>query len=836
MRSLAFDIRHAFRTLRRNPILSVVALVSLGIGIGANTAIFTIMDQLILRSLPVRHPEQLVMLVSPGGWSGHIETSYGVEVSFSWPKYRALRNQTAAIFDGLISRFPIPASIAAQSQTDRGTGELVSGNYFDVLGVRPSLGRLFSNEDTVKPGSNPVAVLSNAYWKRRFGANPAILNQTITVNGVPLTVVGVAEQGFRSVGAGESPSVFVPISMQPKMLPGWDDLTEAPHSYWLNVFGRLKPNISRAQAEAAVDVIWRRIVNDDAKLLSPRSGAAYRNKYVNRKLELRPSAAGISSIRDSVEKPLYLLMGMVGLVLLIACANVANLLLARAATREKEIAIRISLGASRGRLVRHVLTESMILSLGGGIAGVLIATWSGSLILELVPHGLPTAGIGVDPNPRMLAFAFAVSVLTGLLFGCVPALRATRPDVAPALKEQATSISTGKHARFRNGLVVAQIALSVLLLAAAGLFAHSLYNLRTLDPGFRSERLLAFSIDPALNGYTNERAIRLFSDIQRELRSIPGVSGASMSKLTVLSGDGDVGAYEIEGYQASDGRGPTLHRNRVGAGFFSLMGIPLLAGREILESDGQNAPPVAVVNQSFRTQYFEGRNPLGMHIIVPSKTHPLSIEIVGVVKDSKYDDLREDPMPFAYFPASQDLNPGSMTFYARSPLSAEALSPEVRKLVRRFDPNMPVIALRPMPDLIMESVFVDRLVAALASVFAAFATVLAAIGLYGVVAWAVTRRKREIGIRMAMGARAVDVMRMILRDVLWLGAIGIAIAAPVWIAAARVLQSQLYAVTTHDPFTLAASILIMAFVAAAAGFIPALRASRLDPISAIRYE
>jgi len=621
--------------------------------------------------------------------------------------------------------------------------------------------------------------------------------------------------------------------MQAQIMPNWEDASEAAHGYWINIFGRLKPNMTRDRAQAAIAVIWRGIVADDVKLLSARANAAYRAKYVDRKLDLLPAAGGISSFRDSYSTPLYLLMGMVGFVLLIACANVANLLLARAAVREKEIAIRISVGASRARLIRHSLAESMILSLGGGMAGLLVAWWAGSLLLRLVPDSLPVAGVTADPDPRILVFTLAISMLTGLLFGCVPALRATRPDVASVLKEQASSLSSGAHARFRKGLVAGQIALSVLLLASAGLFAHSLFNLRNLDPGFRSDHLVTFSINPALNGYNAGRSLRVFEDIQRELPSIPGVSQASMAKWPLLTNTNDVGGYDIEGYQPADGKHPSIHRNRVGAGFFSLMGIPLVAGREFRESDSMGAPVVAIVNESLVKKYFEGRNPLGLHIISGRKK-PVNIEIVGIVKDSKYDDLREQPMPFAYFAASQDDSPGPMTFYARAQLAPASLSTPLRKTMQRVDANLPVEGPKPMREQIMESVFADRMVAALSSAFAALATVLAAVGLYGVIAWAVTRRKREIGIRIAMGARSGDIMRMILFEVFWLAAAGIAIAAPIWIAAARLLESQLYGVTSHDPLTLVASIVILSLVAAAAGFVPAFRAARLDPVAAIR--
>lgn len=833
MQSFLYDLRYAFRTLRKNPVLTSVALASLAIGIGANTAIFTLMDRVLLRSLPVRNPEQLVLLRSRGGWSGFVETSYGDGVSLSWPKYRMLRDRSAGIFDGLLARFPFRAGIATQGQSENVDGELISGNYFDVLGVRPALGRLLTGDDARTSGANPVAILSHAYWVRRFGSNPAVLNQTVAVNGRQLTIVGVAQAGFRSVGAGEAPSLFVPITMHAQLIPGFPDLSENAHAYWINIFGRLKPGESPAQAEAAVAVVWHGIVAEDVKSISERATAAFRAKYVARKLDLVPAATGISSFRDGFSTPLYLLMGMVGFVLLIACANVANLLLARAATREKEIAIRISLGAGWARLMRHAFVESVMLSLGGGIAGIFVSWWAGSLMLRLMPDSLPLAGVTSDPDGRVLTFTLAVSLLTGLLFGCVPALRSARPNIATALKEQTANLSSGGHARFRKALVVCQIALSVLLLASAGVFAHSLFNLRNLNPGFRSDHLVTFSVNPALNGYKGERSIRVLEDIQRALPTVAGISQASMAKLPLLTGTSDIGAYDIEGFHPTDGKNPSLHRNRIGTGFFSLMGIPLLAGREFREGDVKGATLVGIVNESLVHRYFEGRNPIGLHIISGRKK-TVNIEIVGIVKDAKYDGLREDPIPFLYLAAAQDDDPSMMNYYARTQMSTESVATPLRQMIQRVDANLPMEGPKSMRELIMESVFAERMVAALSLTFAGLATVLAAVGLYGVIAWAVTRRKREIGIRMAMGAHSSDIMRMILLEVLWLGLAGIVIAAPLWVAAARLLESQLYGVTSRDPWTLAASIAILSMVAAAAGFVPAFRAARVQPISAIR--
>ena len=835
MRSFLYDLRFALRTLSKNPVFTVIALLSLGIGIGANTAIFTIMDRVILRALPVHDPNRLVLLSSPGPLSGFVQTNYGSEVSFSWPKYQQLRDATGDTFDALIARFPCQVNVVSQSQTEPGRAELVSGNYFEALGIRAALGRLIDSGDTRAVGGNTVAVLSHGYWIRRFGGSPAVLNQTITVNGHTLTIVGVTQAGFQSVGAGEAPLLFAPITIRPQMTPLWNEF-DNPHAYWLNIFGRLKPGVSREQAEAGAAVVWHRILESDLKLLA-NAGPDYRAKYPNKKLLLIPAAAGISSIRDDFSTPLYLLMGMVGLLLLIACANVANLLLARAAGREKEIAIRVSLGASRGRLIRHLLTESALLSLGGGVIGLLIASWAGSLMLGLAPADIPVAGIAADPDGRVLGFAFAISLVTGLLFGSVPALRATRPDVGPVLKEQASSLSSGGHARFRKALVVGQIALSVLLLASAGLFAHSLFNLNALNPGFRSDHVMTFAIDPLLSGYTPERALRLLNDLNRALPSVPGVSGASSAENPLLANAVDLGSFEIEGFQAPDGKRVTLHRNRIGPIFFNVMGIPLIAGREFRESDSGSGPRVAVVNESLAKKYFEGRDPIGRHVTVAGHgKKPVRMEIVGVVKDSKYDDLRETPKPFLYLAAAQAENPGAMAFYVRSTIAAESLAPVLRRVVRQFDPNLPVTGPKPLRSQIMESVFPDRMVAGLACVFAALATLLAAMGLYGVISWAVTRRRREIGIRMALGAHSGEVMRMIIVEVFWLAAIGVGIAAPLWIAAGRVFESQLYGVNARDPLTLAGSIAILSLVAAAAGFIPAFRAAHVDPSTAIRYE
>jgi predicted permease len=821
------DLHYAVRALRKNPVVAAVAVLSLGIGIGANTAIFGLMDRMLFRSLPVRDPQQLVLLRSAGGWSGTIETQYGDAVSFSFRKYQALAEQTGAVFQGMLARAPFGASISARSQTDAAQGELISGNYFDLLGVRPALGRLIEPGDARSRETNPVAVLSYGYWTRRFGGDPGVLNQSILVNGTQLTVVGVAQAGFRSIGAGEAPEIFAPVTMAPLLFaPFGTTALENPHAYWLNLFGRLRPGISPEQAAAPVALAWKRVLESDVADLP---NASRRDRYLSKHLDLLPAGNGISSVRGDFAEPLYLLMGMVGLVLLIACANVANLLLARAVARGREIAIRISLGASRGRLIRHVLAESVILSLAGGVVGLLVASWSGQILLSFVPEQIPTAGLATEIDGRLVAFTFTVSLVTGLIFGCIPALRATRVDLTPVLKQGAVVGSS--QARLRQALVAGQIAVSALLLASAGLFAHSLKNLSTLDPGFRAGGLASFDINPRLLGYPPERSVRLFEDVRRELAGTPGVTGASLAKLALITGSNDQRGLVVEGYQPPPGAGSAVDTNNIGAGFFSVMGIPLLAGREFRESDNRGAPAVAIVNETFARKYFDGRNPIGMHLSTRRGTVG-AVEIVGVVKDAKYSDLREKPKPFAYFPAAQDANAGPATFYVRGSVTAET----VRALIRRLDAALPVEGPRTVQQQILVSVFLDRMVAMLASAFAVLATLLAAVGLYGVVAWAVTRRRREIGIRMALGADPGSVIRMVLADVLRLGAAGLAIAAPLWFLTARFLKSLLFGVTEHDPATLLGSLALVVLVAVGAGLAPAWRASRIDPNSAIRYE
>jgi len=825
------DLRYAFRGLRKSPMFTIVALLSLGLGIGANTAIFSLMDQALLRSLPVKHPEQLVLFSASGPRRGQVNTSYGDIYTFSYPMYRDFRDGNR-VFSGLLARFPISFSMSWHDQTERVYGDLVSGNYFDVLGVHAAIGRTFTPEEDRRPGANPLVILSYGYWKRRFGGDPGVLNQTITLNAHPMTIVGIAQPGFNGVGVGEAPEVFVPMMMRSQMSPDMNDL-EDQRSMWLNIFGRLKPGVSREQGEAAMNTFWKPILEAEAKDLN--FSQRIRERFEKRHLSLLPGGKGISSASAQISSAIVVLMGMVGLLLLIACANVANLLIARASARQREISIRLAMGASRFRLIRQLLVESLVLALGGGLLGLLVAEWTGEALLKFLPSDPSMMGISSQPDGRVLLFALALSVMTGVMFGIVPALQATKTDLASTLKDQASGVVGGGlgHLRLRKSLVVTQVALSLMLLIGAGLFARSLYNLKNIDAGFHTDHLISFAVQPSLNGYSQERMRSLFERLRENIGRLPGIRTASMSEVGLLSGDNESTSIEIEGYQAKEDEDMNVFQDKIGPGFFATLGIPLLAGRDFTNADGPKAPLTIIVNERFARHFFGDQNPIGRRIHFRREKD--SLEIVGVVRDGKIVELREKPLRCVYLPYAQS-QVQYMTFYARTTQEPSVMTQTLREEVRRQDPNLPIFNVKTMEDQIDESLFMDRLVAALSASFGALATLLAAVGLYGVMAYMVVRRTREIGIRMALGADRRQVLRLVMKEVVAVAVVGIGIAVLASLAMGRLIQSQLLDVSARDPWVMAAATLTLAVVALFAGFLPALRATRVDPLTALRYE
>jgi predicted permease len=779
--------------------------------------------------LPVKAPEQLVVLDGPGAFRGRTFNNG----TFSYPMYRDFRDQNT-VFDGVIARFPAPLTLMADGQAERVSGELVTGNYFDVLGVHAQIGRTLTPDDDRTPGGHPVAVLSHAYWMRRFAGDPGVLNRNISLNGLPMTIVGVTPPGFSGIVIGEAPDVMVPVMMKAQMTPTWDDL-QSRTSRWLTIMARLKQGMTGPQAEAAMNVVYRQINELELKEMSNVS-QSFHDRYLAKHLFLRDGAKGRSDLRKQFTTPILVLMGMVGLVLLIACANVANLLIARGAARQKEVAIRLAMGATRAAIVRQRLVESLLLSATGAAFGLGIAWWTGTLLLKMLPDDGGIKTLTAAPDLRVTAFAIAAALLTAILFGLAPALSSTRPALTSTLKDEAGSVVGGTgHARFRKGLVVAQVGLSVLLLAGAVLFARSLYNLKTLNPGFNADQLLGFSINPSLNGYSRERSIQVFQQLQEKLEQLPEVRSAAASVITLMTDSEWSSTVKVEGYKPKEGEDMNPSVNAVGPGYFATIGQPLAAGREFTVKDGSGAPRVAIINETMAKYYFGSDNPIGHHIGW-GRDKTTDIEIVGVARDSKTTTLRQEKKRFVYTPYAQEPEIGHMTFYVRARGNATAIGSSVRQVGRQVDSNLPIFEMKTMSAVLDESLFLERMVAALSVAFGGLATLLAAIGLYGVMSYTVARRTREIGIRMALGAERSSVLWLVLKEVALMVGIGVAVGVPLALALSRVVQSQLFDLSAHDPIALVAAAGLLAFVALAAGYLPARRATRVDPMLALRYE
>ena len=836
MHSLFQDLRYGVRVLLKRPGFTLVVVLTLALGVGANTAIFSLVYQILLRRLPIQNPEQLVTLSSPGPRQGHVwsDVRNGVE-SFSYPMYKDLRDRNEA-FSGLLARFAVNLNVAFEGQTERAAGELVSGNYFEVLGVKPVIGRTFSTQDEQTPGAHPVVVLSHDFWVRRFAADPKILNQTISINAQVMTVVGVAQPYFTGVQLGQNPEIFIPMMMKAQMTPNWDGLNDRK-DYWLSILGRLKPGVSRQRAEVLLAPLYRSLLETEGPLQNGMSSQSL-DRFLNKKIKLEDGSRGRQVIQNDTRTPLLMLMGMVGLVLLITCANVASLLIARGAGRQKEIALRQALGAGRWPLVRQLLVESLVLSFVGGVLGLLIAMWTISGLLQWIPEdeGFGKLSTGIDAS--ILAFNFGLALLTGIFFGLAPALKSTRMNLVSSLKEQGTNASAGSsHARLRKGLVVAEIALTLILLVAAGLFARSLYNLRNLDLGVRTERVIAFSVAPQLNGYSPDRTKTFFRQLEESLMTLPGIEAASAAEIPLFT-DSTMGSnLTVEGYTPSEGEDTNVSRNIIGSNYFTTLGIPLIAGREFNSQDTAQSRKVAIISQSLARKYFGDRQPIGRRIEFGRVTgHQPEIEIVGVVKDSKHATVRDEIRHFVYTPYTQNPQTGQITFYVRTTQSPETAAVSLRNQVMRLDAALPIFGMRTLREQINQSLFGDRSMALLSSAFGFLAALLAAVGIYGVMAYSVTQRTREIGVRMALGAQSRNVLQLIIGQGMKLAGIGIAIGLIISFVLMRVMKSVLFNVGTADPLTFAVVALALTMVALLACWIPAQRATRVDPMIALRQD
>ncbi|HVH85867.1 MAG TPA: ABC transporter permease [Terriglobales bacterium] len=834
METLLQDLRYALRMLFKSPAFTSIAVLTLALGIGANTAIFTLVNALLLKTLPVRSPQELVVVGDPTAANERANGTPQVEV-VSYPLYKELRDHNS-VFNGLCA-----AASDHHTEVDIGQGDdpsskkivlrMVSGNYFSVLGVEPAGGRLISESDDTAENANPVVVLGYSYWQRKFALSPSIIGKDVRLNGYPFTVIGVAPPGFDGDIVGEQMAMFVPLSMQPEIVRGRHWLT-AVNASWLSIIGRLKPGIIAEKAQAEMNVILQQALHGPygAKLNSDDV------KYLGKKkITVAPGENGISELRGDYSTPLFLMMGIVGLVLLIACVNVANLLLARASVRSKEIAVRLAIGASQGRLLRQLLTESILLASLGGIAGSLLAVWGVRLLVRIFDS---QTSLPLSPDERVLGFAIAVSLLTGILFGLVPALRSLGVQVSPTLKDATVAAPSRSRFGWGKSLVAAQVALSLLVLFAAGLLVRSLQKLLAQDFGYRREHLVIARLDPMAAGYDNNKMKLLAQQLTARLQSTPQVQAASYSKNGLFAHSETGDAIIVPGFTGSE-RDRVALEDYVGPDYFGAVGIPILAGRGIEAQDTQTSTRVAVVNEALVKHFFRGQNPIGRQFLIDDPdwvNKPLTI--VGISRDAKDhgSGLREAVRPRFYQAYQQTLDPNQIALLVQARGTPTSVVTTVQQVIKAIDPQLPIDIANTLDNLVTESAGDQIALAKLSAFFAGLALLLACVGLYGIISYTVAGRTREIGVRMALGAQRSDVLQMVLREGMLLVGVGVAIGIPLSLTSSRVLHSYLFGLRSTDPLSLAAVIAVLGVVAALAGFIPARRATKVNPVVALRYE
>ena len=836
MSSIVGNLRYALRQLKKSPGFTVTAVLTLALGIGASTAIFTIFDQALLRSLPVKDPQQLVLLQFSGDRAGHVNDQggdhEGARAYFSYPMYRDLRDKSTA-FAGLIATAVSSAGVSWHNSAESVPAEIVSGNYFNVLGIRPAAGRLFAGSDETAPGANPVAVLSFDYWKRRFNEDPKIVGQTITLNGTPFTVVGIVSPGFQSVVWGDQPRVFIPMTMQKSLAPD-NDMTDR-QSYWLKIIGRLPAGTITKQADAALAPLWHGLREMEFKAIHDQSEREHQKFVTTSHLSVADAAKGFSPMREGVQTPLRILMGMVILLLAMATVNMASLLLVRAAGRVREFSMRYALGASTGDIVRQLLMEGLLLGIGGAALGVLFAPQMVRVLIRWLSTATQDTPYSAHLDTQILAFALGITLLVSVLFSLAPAVQFFKPNLVDSLKQQSGTGSSGSL-KFRRSCVALQIGFTLLLLVGAGLFMRTIQKLHEVDAGFPTDHLLKFELSPQMAGYQGDSVANVEQRILEALAALPGVRSVGATSDPELAYDGTSGSMDVAGYTPKPDEDVDAELPMVSQDYFSAMGISFIAGHGFTKADVAGAQKVSVVNEMFAKKYFgSAANALGHHVS-RSRRPATDTIIVGVVRDIKHASVRDNPTPTVFRPFLQGDKPTELAYYIRTWQTPESASHAIQAAVQRIDGKLIVNHMRTLQDEINDTISSERMIALLASVFGALAALLAGIGLYGVLAYSTEQRTREIGIRMALGAQRFSVARLILREVLILSAGAVLVTLPVAFMLTRMLRGQLFGISPADPLVYAGGILMIGIVASLAALLPARRAASVEPMKALRTE
>jgi predicted permease len=838
LQNLTSDIRYALRQFARAPGFAATVIVTLALGIGANAAIFTIFDQVLLRMLPVQHPQELVRFEWTGAFSGSISSFGGGQYDyFSYPMYKDLRDRNT-VFSSVIAGVRGGVGVSWNNQAEDEDAELVTGNYFEALGLKPAVGRLFTQADDVAKNANPVVVLGYDYWRSRFGASLDVPGKTVLINGHPFVILGVAPQGFSSAIDGK-PGVFLPVNMVEVAMP-WmasrDDLN-SHQSLWLTLIARLKPGVTRQQAEASLQPLWYSLRAQELTGYTSRS-AHFAEKFMNTHLSVKDDSGGFMPERADLRTPLTVLMGMVGVLAAMCAVNIATLLLLRAAGRTREISMRYALGAARSRIVAQLLVEGGVLGACGALAGVAL-----SPLIARVLVGLMTNGDDIADSPyrttvdgRILLFSLSLSLVVSVAFSLAPALQFLRPRLATALRQSSGTASKSSQ-RFRKVAVGLQITLTVLLLGGAGLFLRTLGNLRHERIGYETSHLIQFDVDPTLAGYGDDRTAQVETEVIDTARAIPGVLQAAGTTDPEISGDSSHSTFSVQGHVAAEDENMHFEAPRTTPGYFATLQQPVMAGRDFTLSDTRGSRQVAVVNMVFARRFFGmPQNALGRLISQDSNATKFDIAIVGVVGDVRHRNMQDKPSETVYLPYLQQEHPGGLRIYALTGQAPEAIESALRASIHRYDPRLVVDGMRTMEQQIDKSVSSQRALAMLAASFSALALIMTSVGLYGVLAFATTQRTREIGVRMALGAQRSSVVLLVMREMALTALIGVAVALPAAVGLSRLLASQLYGVRPGDPITLAACVLICAFMVVLAAAIPARRAASVDPMKALRSE